>query len=112
MSGPEARSSRANSLAAAGGRVFKAHREAGVKFGMPVEYASYRLSSAELRELSAWFLTPAEATRCFCSMRSGRALERLLEAEVASRPADEPAPVDAPEPVRIDASQQDPLAIG
>ena len=44
-------------LAAAVGRVFKACREAGVKFGMPVEHAGYRLSAAELREQGAWFLT-------------------------------------------------------
>ncbi len=44
-------------LAAAVGRVFKACREAGVKFGMPVEHAGYRLTAAELRDQGAWFLT-------------------------------------------------------
>ncbi|MHB8612075.1 MAG: HpcH/HpaI aldolase family protein [Candidatus Dormibacteraceae bacterium] len=44
-------------LAAAVGRVFEACREAGVKFGMPVEHAGYNLSAAELREQGAWFLT-------------------------------------------------------
>jgi len=44
-------------LAEAVGRVFRACREAGVKFGMPVEHAGYKLSAAELRDLGAWFLT-------------------------------------------------------
>ena len=44
-------------LAAAVARVFKACREAGVKFGMPVDHAAYKLSAAELREQGAWFLT-------------------------------------------------------
>jgi 4-hydroxy-2-oxoheptanedioate aldolase len=44
-------------LADAVGMVFKACREAGVKFGMPVDHAGYRLSASELRELGAWFLT-------------------------------------------------------
>jgi 4-hydroxy-2-oxoheptanedioate aldolase len=44
-------------LAAAVERIFRACREAGVKFGMPVEHASYRLSATELRDLGAWFLT-------------------------------------------------------
>lgn len=44
-------------LAAAVGRVFKACREAGVKFGMPVDHAGYTLSAAELRDQGAWFLT-------------------------------------------------------
>ena len=44
-------------LASAVGRVFKACREAGVKFGMPVDHAGYKLSAAELREQGAWFLT-------------------------------------------------------
>jgi len=44
-------------LASAVGRVFKACREAGVKFGMPVDHAGYKLSAAELREQGAWFLS-------------------------------------------------------
>lgn len=44
-------------LADAVAKVFKACREAGVKFGMPVEHAGYRLTSAELRDQGAWFLT-------------------------------------------------------
>jgi 4-hydroxy-2-oxoheptanedioate aldolase len=44
-------------LAAAVGKVFKACREAGVKFGMPVDHGGYKLSAAELREQGAWFLT-------------------------------------------------------
>ncbi len=44
-------------LADAVGKVFKACREAGVKFGMPVEHGAYRLTAAELRDLGAWFLT-------------------------------------------------------
>jgi 2-keto-3-deoxy-L-rhamnonate aldolase RhmA len=44
-------------LAAAVGKVFKACREAGVKFGMPVEHGGYRLTAAELRDQGAWFLT-------------------------------------------------------
>ena len=44
-------------LAAAVATVFKACRDAGVKFGMPVDHAAYQLSAAELREQGAWFLT-------------------------------------------------------
>lgn len=44
-------------LAAAVDRIFKACREAGVKFGMPVEHGGYRLTAAELRDQGAWFLT-------------------------------------------------------
>ena len=44
-------------LAAAIDRIFKACRDAGVKFGMPVEHAGYRLTAAELRDQGAWFLT-------------------------------------------------------
>jgi 2-keto-3-deoxy-L-rhamnonate aldolase RhmA len=44
-------------LAAAVGRVFKTCREAGVKFGTPIDHAAYKLSAAELREQGAWFLT-------------------------------------------------------
>jgi 2-keto-3-deoxy-L-rhamnonate aldolase RhmA len=44
-------------LAAAVGKVFKACREAGVKFGMPVEHGGYRQTAAELRDQGAWFLT-------------------------------------------------------
>lgn len=44
-------------LAEAVARVFRVCREAGVKFGMPVDHAGYKLSAAELRDLGAWFLT-------------------------------------------------------
>jgi 4-hydroxy-2-oxoheptanedioate aldolase len=44
-------------LAAAVDRIFKASRDAGVKFGMPVEHGGYRLTAAELRDQGAWFLT-------------------------------------------------------
>ncbi len=44
-------------LAAAVNRIFKACREAGVRFGMPVEHGGYRLTAAELRDQGAWFLT-------------------------------------------------------
>jgi 4-hydroxy-2-oxoheptanedioate aldolase len=44
-------------LAEAVGKIFKACREAGVKFGMPVEHGGYRLTAAELRDQGAWFLT-------------------------------------------------------
>jgi 4-hydroxy-2-oxoheptanedioate aldolase len=44
-------------LADAVRKVFKACREAGVKFGMPVDHGGYKLSAAELREQGAWFLT-------------------------------------------------------
>ena len=44
-------------LAEAVDKVFRACREAGVKFGMPVDHAGYKLSAAELRDLGAWFLT-------------------------------------------------------
>ncbi len=44
-------------LAAAVARIFKACRDAGVRFGMPVEHGGYRMSAAELRDQGAWFLT-------------------------------------------------------
>jgi 2-dehydro-3-deoxyglucarate aldolase len=44
-------------LAAAVERIFKVCRDAGVKFGMPVEHGGYRLTAAELRDQGAWFLT-------------------------------------------------------
>ncbi len=44
-------------LAAAVDRIFKACRDVGVKFGMPVEHGGYRLTAAELRDQGAWFLT-------------------------------------------------------
>jgi 4-hydroxy-2-oxoheptanedioate aldolase len=44
-------------LADAVRKVFKACREAGVKFGMPVEHGGYRQTAAELRDQGAWFLT-------------------------------------------------------
>lgn len=44
-------------LAAAVDRIFGVCRENGIKFGMPVEHAAYRLSAVEMRERGAWFLS-------------------------------------------------------
>ncbi|MHB8612017.1 MAG: HpcH/HpaI aldolase family protein [Candidatus Dormibacteraceae bacterium] len=38
-------------------RVFDACRSAGVKFGIPIEHASYSRSASDLKKAGAWFLT-------------------------------------------------------